>query len=75
MSYFKSRPDPISLGQLQGDQKSCKRLRVEGSGWNLMGRMSTNPKYMIELTGTDLLLLGELGGGVNSEKLEEVMYF
>ena len=29
----------------------------------------------LHITGTDLLSLGELGGGVNSEKLENMMYF
>ena len=34
-----------------------------------MGKISTSPRYMIDITGTDPLSLGELGGGegVNSE--------
>ena len=49
---------------------------MEGSGWNLVGKMSTNPKYVIDITGTDPLSLGELGAGrVNSEKLEKIRYF
>ena len=32
-SYFKSPPDPGTLGgELEGDLKSWKTLRVEGSG-------------------------------------------
>ena len=29
-SYFKSRPDPVTLGELEEDLKSWKTLRVEG---------------------------------------------
>ena len=28
-----------------------------------MGKISTSPRYGIDITGTDLLSLGELGGG------------
>ena len=32
-SYFKSRPDPVTLGGVEGGNlKSWKTLRVEGSG-------------------------------------------
>ena len=31
-SYFKSRPDLVTLGELGGNLKSWKTLRVEGSG-------------------------------------------
>ena len=31
-----------------------------------MGKISTSPRYGIDITGTDLLSLGELGGEVNS---------
>ena len=36
---------------------------MEGSGWNLVEKISTNPKYVFNITGTDLLSLGELGEG------------
>ena len=35
-----------------------------------MGRISTSSRYVIDIIGTDPLSLGELGGGVNSEKFE-----
>ena len=44
-----------------GNQKSCKTLRVERSGWNLMGRIGTNYRYVIDIIGTDPFSLGELG--------------
>ena len=28
-----------------------------------MGKISTSPRYVIDITGTDLLSLGEFGGG------------
>ena len=28
-----------------------------------MGKISTSPRYVIDITGTDPLSLGELGGG------------
>ena len=31
-SYFKSQLDLVTLGELRGDLKSWKMLRVEGSG-------------------------------------------
>ena len=39
-----------------------------------MGKISTSPRYVIDITGTDLLSLGSWGG-VNSEKLEKMRYF
>ena len=54
----------------RGNLKSWKTLRVEGSGRNLVGKIVTSPRYVIDMTGTDPLSLGELGRGrVNSEKL------
>ena len=38
-------------------------LRAERSGLNLVGRINTSPKYVTEITGTDPLILVELGGG------------
>ena len=58
----------------RGNLKSWKTLRVEGSGRNLVGRISTSPRYMIDITRTDSLSLGELGGGHNSEKIEKMRY-
>ena len=29
-----------------------------------MGKIIRSPKYVIDITGTDLLFLGELGGGL-----------
>ena len=62
-SYFKSRPDPVALGEL-GGLKSWKTLRVGGSGRNLVAKISTSPRYVTGITGTDPLSLGELGGGL-----------
>ena len=36
-----------------------------------MGKISKSPRYVIDITGTDPLSLGELGGSVNSKKLEK----
>ena len=37
-----------------------------------MGKISTSPRYGIDITGMDLLSLGEFGGGgVNSKKSEK----
>ena len=45
---------------------------MEGSGWNLVGKISTSPRYIIDITGTDPLCFGIVGGArVNSEKLEK----
>ena len=38
-----------------------------------MGKISTRPRYMIDITGTDPLSLGWLGGG-NSEKLKKEVF-
>ena len=43
-----------------------------------MGRISTSPRYVIDITGLNPLSLGELsggGGGVNSEKIKKFRYF
>ena len=37
-------------------------------------KMSTSPRYWIDITGTDLLSLGELGG-VNSKKQKKLGIF
>ena len=36
-----------------------------------MVKIITSPRYVIEITGTDPLSLGELGRRVNSEKLKK----
>ena len=40
-----------------------------------MGKISRSPRYVIDITGTYPLYLGELRGRVNSENLEEMRYF
>ena len=57
-SYYKSRLDPVTLRGVGGNLKSLKTFRVEGSGLNLVGKISTSPRYMIDITGM------ELGGGL-----------
>ena len=37
---------------------------MEVSGWNLVGKLSPSPTYVIDITGKDPLSLGELGGGL-----------
>ena len=64
-SYFKSRPDLLTLGGVGGgNRKSWKTLRVEISGYNLVGRISKRLRYVIDVTGLDSVSLGVLGGGV-----------
>ena len=68
----------VSLGKVWGGGvlKSLKTLRAEGSGSNLVGKISRIHRYMIVIIGMDLLYLGELGGGgVSSEKLEKITHF
>ena len=40
-----------------------------------MGQISTSPRCVIDITGTDPLFLGELGVVVNSEISEKMGYF
>ena len=62
-SHFKSRPDLVVFGGFRrGNQKSWKTLRVERSGLNLVGRINKCRRYVIDVTGLDLLSLGELEG-------------
>jgi len=61
-SYFKSRPGPVTLGELRS-LKSWKMLRVEELGWNLLVKICTSPRYVIDITGNNSLSLGELGRG------------
>ena len=68
-SYFKSQPNPVTWGGVGGGNlEAWKTLRVEGSGRNLVGKINTSPRYLIGITGTDLLSLGELGGGLILKK-------
>ena len=72
--YLKSWLDLVTFGGGGlggGNLKSWKTLRLEGSGWNLLGKISTSSRYVSDVTRTDLLCLGEWGGRVNSEKLEK----
>ena len=65
-SYFKSRPDLVTLGGGEvggGNWKSWETLRVERSGSNLVARISKCRRYVIDVTGLDLLYLRKLGGG------------
>ena len=49
---------------------------MERSGGYLVGRISTSPIYLIDITGQDPLSLGDLEGrGVYIEKLEKMRYF
>ena len=36
-----------------------------------MGKIKTSPRYMIDITGKDLLSLGDWGEGLISKKLEK----
>ena len=38
----------------------------------MVGKISTSPRYMIDITGTDPL---NWGAGVSSEKFEKMTYF
>ena len=46
-----------------GNLKSWKTLRVQRSGLNWVGKISTSTIYVIYISRTDLLSLGEMGGG------------
>ena len=41
-----------------------------------MGKINTSPRYIIDITGTDLLCFGELVGGLGLilKKLEKMRY-
>ena len=54
----------MTLGGIEGGSKILKTLRVEESGRNLVGKISTSPGYVIDITGTDPLSLGEWGRGL-----------
>ena len=45
-----------------GSLKSGEKLRVDGSGRNLVGKISTSPRYVIDIARMDPLSLGELEG-------------
>ena len=70
--YFKSRLGIWGVGG--GNLKSWKTLRVERSGRNLTGKISTSPRYVIDITVTDPLSLGELGGRDNSDNTRKKYY-
>ena len=55
--YLKSRPDLVILGGGgMGKPKILETLRVEDR-MKLDGKISTSPRYMIDITGTDPLSL------------------
>ena len=61
-SYSKSRLDPVTLRGVGGrNLKSWKKLRVEGSGSNLMGKINRSVRYVIDiiLRKNDLFLIYE----------------
>ena len=59
-SCFKSRPNLVVLGGVGGgNRKSWITLRVERSGQNLVGRICTSLRYVIEITRSDPLSLGK----------------
>ena len=62
-SYLKSRPDLVTVGGVGRGEPKIFENRVEGSGLNLAGKISTSPRYMTDITGTDPLCLGQLGMG------------
>ena len=41
----------------------------------MAAKLRTSPRYMIDITGTDPVSLGELGRGVNSEQIRKMRYF
>ena len=53
-----------------GGQKSLKTLKEEILASNLVGRISTSPRYVMKIARLDSLSLVELGGESNSEKLK-----
>ena len=70
-SYFKSRPDLLTLGGVAGGNlKSWKTFRVEGSVGNMVEKMITSLRCVIVVTGTDLLSL-EWGGGLMLKNLKK----
>jgi len=54
----------VTLREVGGSLKSWKTLKMEGSGSNLMGKISTNPRYVIDIAGTGTLSLRKLRGGL-----------
>ena len=58
-SYFKSRPDLVTLGGVGREKpKILENTQSGGIGRKLGGKMSTSSRYMIDITGTDPLSLG-----------------
>ena len=62
ISYFKSRSDPESLRGVRYNRKYRKTVKTERSGCNLVARIKICPRYVTDITGSDLLSLVELGG-------------
>ena len=51
-----------------GNVKSWKTLRVQRSGLNWMGKISTSTIYVIYISRTDLLSLGDMGGVIQKNQ-------
>ena len=62
-------------GGFRGKPKTWKTLRVEGSGWNWMGKISTSPRYVIDITETEPIPLEELGEGGQFLKIRKMRHF
>ena len=62
-SYFKSRPDLLTLGGVGGGNLG-KTLGVEESGWNLVDRINKCPLIRDWQNRTGLALFGGVGGRV-----------
>ena len=65
--YVSDAPFSIRIGSMdirgwRGETEILEMLRVERLGWNLMGKVSTSYRYVIDIIGTDLFTLEELGG-------------
>ena len=61
------------MGELDGYRKSWKTLRVERSGLNLVGRISTSSRYVFDIIRPDLLSLGVLEGVIGKNR--KMKYF
>ena len=61
---FKSRLDPVTLGEIEGGTQNLgKRLEWKDRDETWWEKINTSPRYLIDITGTDPLSLGEVGRG------------
>ena len=58
-----------------GGQISLKTLKAEKLGSNLVGRISTSPRFLMEIARLDSLSLVELGGGEYFGKIKKIEAF